>query len=86
MTLDDAAFQFRLEIIFGGFTKAPYTFPPCTLLAMATSVLLESLRLLLLFKTATFSISNTSVTQDLNAQHACHEAQDLCWTIIGALE
>ena len=53
---------------------------------MAMSVLLESLRLLLLVKTATFSISDTSIVQDLNAQQACCKAQDLCRTITGALE
>ena len=40
------------------------------MLAMATSVLLESLKLLLHIKTATFSISDTSIAQDPNAQHA----------------
>ena len=53
---------------------------------MATSVLLESLRLLLLVKTAIFSISDTLIAQDLNAQQACREVQDLCRIIIGALE
>ena len=53
---------------------------------MATSVLSESLRLLLLMKTAIFSVSDTSIAQDLNAQQACREAQDLCRIIISALE
>ena len=33
MTLDNTMFRFQLEIIFGGFTKAPYAFhlAPCSL-------------------------------------------------------
>ena len=70
MTLDDIVFQLGLEIIFRNFFQAPHAVPLCTLLLMAMSVLLESLRLLLLVKTATFSISDTLIAQDLNTQQA----------------
>ena len=86
MMLDDAAFRLGLKIIHRRFFQAPHAVPLCTLLLMATSVLLESLRLLLLVKMVIFFVSDTSIAQDLNAQQACREAQDLCWTIIGALE
>ena len=78
MMLDDAAFRLGLKILHRRFFQAPHVVPLCTLLLMATSVLLESLRLLLLVKTAIFSISDTLIAQDLNAQQACRETQDLC--------